>query len=137
MSTTTVTDWAAKVHAAHIRLGVTLAGNCDACRKDDRPECLSVTAASVAGPTPVSTAAPSVSRGATSPGGGLAAITAGIPTPADTFGLARAYCEVRGGGFGVVFGLDGGRKDEPAGPTFPKPKTAVELAALLNGRLSV
>jgi len=34
----TVTDWGAKVHAAHVRLGVTLPGNCEACRKDDRPE---------------------------------------------------------------------------------------------------
>ena len=67
----------------------------------------------------------------------LAAIAAGIATPADGYGLARAYCHVRPGGFGVVFGLDAGRRDEPVGPTFPKPKTAVELAALLNGRLSV
>ena len=33
----TVTDWGAKVHAAHVRLGVRM-GNCEACRKDDRPE---------------------------------------------------------------------------------------------------
>ncbi len=65
----------------------------------------------------------------------LAAIAADIPTPADSFGLARAYCEVRGGGFGVVFGLEAGRVHEPVGPVFPKPKTAVELADLLNGRL--
>jgi hypothetical protein len=38
MNTPTVTDWETKVHAAHVRLGVTLAGNCEACRKDDRPE---------------------------------------------------------------------------------------------------
>ena len=30
--------WAARVHAAHIRLGVTLLANCEACCKDDRPE---------------------------------------------------------------------------------------------------
>jgi hypothetical protein len=108
------------------------------CRMENyRNPGLSVTEASVAPPIPVSTATPSVPRAATSPGGGLAAIAVGISTPADTFGLARAYCEVRGGGFGVVFGLDGGRKNEPAGPVFPKPKTAVDLAALFNGRLSV
>lgn len=38
MTTPTVTDWAAKVHAAHVHLGVSLPGNCAACRKDDRPE---------------------------------------------------------------------------------------------------
>ena len=66
----------------------------------------------------------------------LAAIAAGIATPADGYGLARAYCHVRPGGFGVVFGRDAGRIHEPVGPVFPKPKTAVELAALLNQRLA-
>jgi hypothetical protein len=65
----------------------------------------------------------------------LAAIAAGIATPADAYGLARAYVEFREGGHRVVFGLDAGRVHEPVGPVFPKPKTAVELAELLNGRL--
>ncbi len=30
--------WAERVHLAHVRLGVRLAGNCEACRTDDRPE---------------------------------------------------------------------------------------------------
>ncbi len=38
MNAPTVTDWATKVHAAHVRLGVRMTGNCEACRKDDRPE---------------------------------------------------------------------------------------------------
>lgn len=65
----------------------------------------------------------------------MRAIAAGIPTPVDSFGLARAYCEVRADGFGVVFGLDGGRVNEAAGPTFRRPRQAVKLAELLNGRL--
>ena len=97
---------------------------------------LSVTAASVAPPAPVSTATPTPKPAATGLRDGLAAIAADIPTPADSFGLARAYAEVRGGGFGVVFGRDAGRVHEPVGPVFPKPKTAVELADLLNGRLA-
>lgn len=66
----------------------------------------------------------------------LAAIASGIPTPADSFGLARAYAEVRGGGFGVVFGLDAGRRHEPVGPVFKAPRQAIELSELLNGRLA-
>jgi hypothetical protein len=66
----------------------------------------------------------------------LAAIAADIPTPADSFGLARAYCEVRGGGFGVVFGRDAGRVHEPVGPVFKAPRQAIELSELLNGRLA-
>lgn len=66
----------------------------------------------------------------------LAAIAAGIATPADSFGLARAYCEVRGGGFGVVFGLDAGRVHEPVGPVFKAPRQAIDLAEVLNGRLA-
>jgi hypothetical protein len=65
----------------------------------------------------------------------LVAIAAGIPTPADAYGLARAYCEVRGGGFGVVFGLDAGRRQEPVGPVFKAPRQAIDLSELLNGRL--
>lgn len=63
-------------------------------------------------------------------------LAADIPTPADSFGLARAYCEVRGGGFGVVFGTDAGRSPVSAGPTFRTPRQAVDLAALLNARLT-
>lgn len=66
----------------------------------------------------------------------LAAIAAGIPTPADEYGPSRAYCEVRAAGFGVVFGRDGGRVNEPAGPVFPRPRQAIALADLLNGRLA-
>jgi hypothetical protein len=108
------------------------------CRMENyRNPVLSVTAASVGTPAPVSTATPRVPQAATALRQPLAAIAAGIATPADGYGLARCYCHVRPGGFGVAFGLDAGRRNEPVGPTFPKPKTAVELAALLNGRLSV
>ena len=65
----------------------------------------------------------------------LAAIAAGIPTPADAYGLARCYCEVREGGFGVVFGLDAGRHHEPVGPVFRRPRQAIDLAEVLNRRL--
>ena len=66
----------------------------------------------------------------------LAAIAADIPTPADSFWLARAYAECRGGGFGVVFGRDAGRVHEPVGPVFEAPRQAIDLAELLNGRLA-
>ena len=66
----------------------------------------------------------------------LAAIAAGITTPVDAYGPVRAYCEVRDGGYGVVFGRDGGRVDEPAGPVFRRPRQAIELAAGLNARLA-
>jgi hypothetical protein len=33
-----VPTWAERVHEAHVRLGVKLTGNCEACRRDDRPE---------------------------------------------------------------------------------------------------
>ena len=69
------------------------------------------------------------------PARSLAAIAAGIPTPADEYGPARAYCEVREGGHGVVFGRLAGRVNEPAGPVFPRPRQAIDLAGLLNERL--
>ena len=65
----------------------------------------------------------------------LAAIAAGIATPVDGYGPVRAYCEVRGDGFGVVFGRDGGRVNEPAGPIFGAPRHTIDLADLLNTRL--
>lgn len=65
----------------------------------------------------------------------LAAIAAAIPTPVDERGPARAYVEVRDGGHGVVFGLAGGRLHRPAGPAFPRPRPALDLADLLNTRL--
>ena len=106
------------------------------CRMENhRSPVLSVTAASVATPAPVSTATPTPKPAATGLRDGLAAIAADIPTPADAFGLARAYCEVRGGGFGVVFGRDAGRVHEPVGPVFKAPRQAIDLAELLNGRL--
>jgi hypothetical protein len=58
-----------------------------------------------------------------------------IITPSDQYGPVRAYCEVRDGRHGVVFGLDGGRRPEPAGPTFRRPREAVRLAEELNRRL--
>lgn len=93
-------------------------------------------AVSVATPAPPSPSTPSVSGPVAWPSAALASIAAGIATPVDAFGIARAYCEVREGGFGVVFGLDGGRRHEPVGPTFGKPRPAIDLAELLNGRLS-
>ena len=65
----------------------------------------------------------------------LAAIAAAIATPSDAYGPMRAYCEVRGDGFGVVFGRDGGRVNEPAGPEFRRPRQGIDLADLLNTRL--
>lgn len=65
----------------------------------------------------------------------LAAIAASIATPVDAYGPARAYCQARSDGFGVVFGRDAGRVNEPTGPTFRRPRQAIELSALLNERL--
>ncbi len=86
-------------------------------------------------PTPTPTLEPANSQRKTAAPKDLTAIAADIPTPADSFGLCRAYCEVRGGGFGVVFGLDAGRRHEPVGPVFRRPRPAIDLAELLNGRL--
>jgi hypothetical protein len=66
----------------------------------------------------------------------LAAIAEGIATPVDEYGPARAYVAIRDDGFGVVFGLGGGRLDRPAGPAFPRPRQAIDLAALLNDRIA-
>lgn len=71
------------------------------------------------------------------PAASLPAIAAGIPTPIDAYGPARAYCEVRTDGYGVAFGTDGGRGHVSAGPTFPRPGKAIDLAALLNERIAV
>jgi hypothetical protein len=65
----------------------------------------------------------------------LAVIAASIATPSENGQLCRAYAEVRGDGFGVVFGRDAGRVHEPAGPVFPRPRQAIDLAELLNARL--
>jgi hypothetical protein len=81
------------------------------------------------------TVSPGESPNPRAPGTPLAAIAAGLATPVDADGPARAYCEVRGDGFGVVFGRGGGRVHEPAGPVFRQPRQAVELADLLNSRL--
>lgn len=66
----------------------------------------------------------------------LIALAAGIVTPVEARGPVRAYVEVRGGGYGVVFGIDSGRGREPVGPTYRRPRAAVELADLLNERLA-
>ena len=84
-------------------------------------------------PTPTVSLGAAVNQPATD--ASLAAIAAGIATPADAYGPVRAYCECRDGGFGVVFGRDGGRVNEPAGPVFPRPRLAVEFANELNARL--
>ena len=108
------------------------------CRMENyRNQGLSVTAASVATPAPVSTVTPTPEPAPTAQAGRLAAIAASIATPADGYGLARAYCHVRPGGFGVAFGLDAGRRNEPVGPVFKAPRQAIDLAELLNGRLIV
>lgn len=65
----------------------------------------------------------------------LASIAEGIETPIEGRFGCRAYCEVRGDGFGVVFGRDAGRAHEPVGPVFPRPRQAIDLAELLNARL--
>ena len=70
-----------------------------------------------------------------SPQDALVTIAAAIPTPSDAYGPARAYAEVRQGGFGAVFGLDGGRRNEPVGPVFQRPRPAIELSELFNRRL--
>lgn len=89
-----------------------------------------LTAAPLSESTPTASAAP---RRENRP---LAAIAAGIPTPVDEYGPARAYCEARDGGHGVVFGLDGGRVNQAIGPVFPRPRSALDLAALLNERIT-
>lgn len=81
-------------------------------------------------PTPTASAAP---RCENRP---LAAIAEGIPTPVDEYGPARAYVECRDGGHGVAFGLSGGRVNQPVGPVFPRPRRALDLAALLNDRIT-
>jgi len=89
-------------------------------------------AAAMATPTVSSGAA--VSQPATD--ASLAAVAAGIATPVDAYGPVRAYAECRDGGFGVVFGRDGGRVNEPAGPVFLRPRLAIDLADALNARLT-
>lgn len=59
-----------------------------------------------------------------------------IPTPVDEYGPARAYCIARPGGYGVVFGLSGGRVNEPVGPVFRRPRQAVALSDRLNARIN-
>jgi hypothetical protein len=81
-------------------------------------------------------ATPTPEPAATAPRQPLAAIAAALATPANGYGLARAYCEVREGGFGVVFGLDAGRRHEPVGPVFRRPRQAIDLSELLNERLA-
>jgi len=92
-------------------------------------------APSVETPAPLSHTTPAPSGAPRLGNGGLAAIAAGIPTPADEYGPARAYCEVRDGGYGVVFERNAGRVNEPAGPVFPRPRQAIDLAELLNQRI--
>ena len=100
-------------------------------RRPSRPQL--VLPLSVDTPGPLSHTTPAPSGRPVLPLAPLAAIAAGIPTPVDEYGPVRAYCE---GGYGVVFGRDGGRVNEPAGPVFPSPRRAVALANLLNGRLT-
>ncbi len=77
----------------------------------------------------------------------LARLAASIPVPVDAFGPARAYAEAvcdgpdhaldapcsHRSGYRVFFGLDGGRRREPVGPVFERPREAVRLAELLTG----
>ncbi len=77
----------------------------------------------------------------------LARLAAAITVPVDAFGPARAYVQaVREGsdhapnapcdhrfGYRTYFGLDGGRRREPVGPVFERPREAGRLAAVLNG----
>lgn len=63
----------------------------------------------------------------------LVRLATAIPIPIDHLGPARAYCAVEPGGYRVWFGLDGGRRREYVGPTFPRPAGAIALANLLNG----
>ena len=56
------------------------------------------------------------------------------PVDAGNFGPARAYCESREDGFGVLFAREG-RRPEPVGPIFKTPREAIRLADLLNERL--
>jgi hypothetical protein len=77
----------------------------------------------------------------------LARLAASIPIPVDAFGPSRAYAEAvcdgpdhapdapcsHRSGYRVCFGLDGGRRREPVGPVFDRPRDAVRLAELLTG----
>jgi hypothetical protein len=77
----------------------------------------------------------------------LASLAAAIPIPVDAFGPSRAYAEAvsdgpdhapdapcsHRSGYRVFFGLDGGRRREPVGPVFERPREAVRLAELLTG----
>jgi hypothetical protein len=77
----------------------------------------------------------------------LASLAAAIPIPVDAFGPSRAYVEAvsdgpdhalnapcsHRSGFRVYFGRDGGRRREPVGPVFDRPREAVRLAELLMG----
>ena len=66
----------------------------------------------------------------------LAAIAESIATSVDAYGPCRVFCEVRDGGFGVLFGRDAGRVHEPVGPLFRRPRQAIDLALLMNARLA-
>ena len=96
-------------------------------RRETKPEVASVS---------TSTATPRMSLRSRAAPADLAAIVASIATPVDAYGGCRAYCQVRDGGFGVVFGRDGGRTHDPAGPVFRRPGQAIDLANLLNARLA-
>lgn len=103
--------------------------NCrlQAFRRETKPE---------VAPTPTPTIQGANSLGKTAAPKSLAVIAADIATPADEYGPARAYCEVREGGYGIVFGRMGALVSEPVGPVFPRPRNAIDLAELLNSRIT-
>jgi hypothetical protein len=86
-------------------------------------------------PTSTPTVSPAAPTAPPAAPASMAAIAEGIATPIEGGFGCRAYCEVRAGGFGVVFGRDAGRVHEPVGPAFPRPRQAIDLAELLNARL--
>ena len=95
-------------------------------RAETKPEVAHTSAATVSPASPIAPPAAPAS---------LDAIAESIETPLEGGFGCRAYCEVRAGGFGAVFGRDAGRVHEPVGPVFPRPRQAIDLAEILNARL--
>jgi hypothetical protein len=60
---------------------------------------------------------------------------AAVPVPADAYGPARAVVSATGAaGYRLAWALVGGRRRDPFGPTFDRPREACRLSRELNAR---